>query len=74
MLVKAGNPLDLVEYIKVTNNKPIELNGHMCRVLNVSKGQKMEVDEIVEEYNHKWGVCKCTKHKDYDHLAFIVED
>ena len=75
MVVTTNRPLGIAEYVQLTHNKPIQLGDHICIVMNLTSGQKVEVDEVVEAYGHKWGVRKLKEHKeDYDCMCFVIEE
>ena len=75
MKVVSKEPLSVMELVRITKNKPIQLGSHMCRVMSLSVGQEVEVIEVVKAFGHKWGVKKLNEPKeDYDCFAFVVGD
>lgn len=75
MKVISGKPLPLSDLITITKLKAVHIGGYKCRVMNFSDGQEVEVVDVVEAHGHKWGIKKCIEpKKDYDNLAFIVQE
>ena len=72
--IQTGEPLDIGEMIMITGRDALHIiGGHKARIMNFSAGQLVEVDEIVQQGGHLWGMYKVKKpHPRYDYIAFIA--
>jgi len=72
--IQSAEPLDLSELINITGRDARHtIGGHKVRIMNFSAGQLVEVDEIVQQDGHLWGLYKVqTPHKEYDYIAFVA--
>lgn len=76
MIVTSGNALSLDQIIKLTGEDAIiQLDKYKCKIMNYSPDQKIEVIDIVDYDNKKWGIRKLqTTRREYKYLAFIIKE
>jgi len=73
-MIQSGKPLGIAEMVMLTGKDALyTVGGHKARIMNYSEGQLIEVDDIVEQDGHLWGIRKLENPKSkYDSFAFIA--
>lgn len=72
--IQTGEPLEIAELITLTGKDALyKIGDHKVRIMSFSKGQLLEVDDIVEQDGYLWGIRKLKEpNPKYDSVAFIA--
>ena len=73
--VKSAEPLSVGEIFYLTGKDACTTMGdYKVRIMNFSPDQEIEVVDVVEWKNYKWGIKPMiAPKKEYEYLAFRVE-
>ena len=71
--VISTKPLSLEEIVDYTGNDACaNIGGYKCRIMNVSPGQKLDVDKVVTTDDGKtWGLKSISDNRRYQYMAFL---
>lgn len=77
-MVQTGKPLDIGKMVMLTGKDALYTIGkYKVRIMNFTEGQLVEVDDLVMQDGHLWGIRKLKEsatelRKPYDSIAFIA--